>query len=261
MPSRAAATAVLALSVGLAAAACSTTDAAVPATTDLLAPRASTPTVPATLAPTGPPSFLPTVQAGACPALAAVPSPLEVVDDVADVDGDGTTDQLTTYRSAAGPWHLRAALASGGGADVTIAPATAVAVAVLGGTQVDGVAGDDVLISSASAPTGATVSLVRFGTCELIPTQRMEGATAAFPVGATDTLAQGLECRTPDIVVKEAASTDGRHFTTSDVTLAFVGDRLVEIARATGVLDAEAERDRYLTYLELRCGGLQLLED
>jgi hypothetical protein len=192
--------------------------------------------------------------------VAAAVAPAAVTDDQADVDGDGTTDQLTSYFSA-GEWHLRVALAAGGGADVPLAAAGDGVVNVLGGTDLDGHAGEEMLVSIGAVENGTLVAMFRYRDCGLVRLLGPDGAPAAFPVGATDTQANGLRCSPPEVLLLQGTSSDGNAFTTTDVTLRLEGDRFVEVGRQAGTLDASADRDRYLDYLQLDCGRLQLLED
>jgi hypothetical protein len=223
-------------------------DTTVPAT----APAADTPAEP----------DLPTIQGGACPPVAAVPAPQQVTTDQADLDGDGAVDAVTTYFSSTGRWHLRASLAAGGGIDVDLAGPDDGTVAVLGGTDVDGQPGDEVLVSMGGGPTGTRVAMLRWTNCGLIRLSGPDGQPAAFPVGATETEAHGLRCTPGAVVVLDATSADGQHFDTTDTILNLgEGGFAPEGPAQTGQVDALAQRDQYLSYLELDCGDLQLLED
>lgn len=244
----------------LAAGACSgSSGPAAPPTSSSTAGRAAATTTPAT-APAATADTLSTIQAGRCPAVAAVPAPEAVTDDHADVDGDGMADLLTSY-AAGGQWHVRVALAAGGGADVSLPAEGDGTVNVLGGTDLDGRVGDEVFVAVGAVEAGTLLAMFGFAECHLVRLLGPDGRPAAFPIGATDTLANGLRCQPSEVVVLQATSTDGNAFTTTDITLRLEGDRFVEVGRQAGTLDATAERDRYLTYLELDCNRLQLLED
>ena len=203
---------------------------------------------------------LPTIQPGHCPAVAAAPSAASVTNDEADVDGDGAQDQLATYM-VGDQWHLRVALAAGGGVDVPLASAGDGTVNVLGGIDIDAKKGDEVVVAVGNVDAGTLVGMLRFHDCTLTRILGPDGQPAAFPVGATATTANGLRCQPPGVVVLQGTSSDGNSFATTDVTLHLEGDRFVEVSRQPGTVDATAQRDKYLDYLQLDCGKLQLLED
>ena len=203
---------------------------------------------------------LPTIQPGHCPAVAAAPSAESVTDDQADVDGDGAQDQLASYMNG-GQWHLRVALAGGGGVDVPLAAAGDGTVNVLGGIDLDGQKGDELLVAVGNVDAGTLVGMFRFHDCTLTRILGPDGQPAAFPVGSTAMTADGLRCQPPGLVVLQGRSGDGNAFATTDITLRLDGDRLVEVSRQPGTVDATAQRDKYLDYLQLDCGNLQLLED
>jgi hypothetical protein len=212
------------------------------ASTDAVSGAATT-LDPVTVAAAGPESSqgsadtLPTIQPGHCPAVAAVPAPESVTDDHADVDGDGAEDQLASYMTG-DQWHLRVSLAAGGGADVPLASAGDGTVNVLGGIDIDGQKGDEVLVAVGNVDAGTLVGMLRFHDCTLTRLLGPDGQPAAFPVGATATTANGLRCQPPGVVVREGTSSDGNSFATTDVTLQLQGDRFVEVSRQPGTVDA-----------------------
>jgi hypothetical protein len=188
----------------------------------------STTLAPTTSAPAPPASILPTVQAGKCPALAAVANPGVVDDEQADVDGDGAADSLTSYLGANNQWHLRAQLAAGGGVDVTVPAAAPGVVTVVGGADIDGQPGAEILVSVGVAQQGNLVAFYKLENCQLVRLEAPDGSPSAFAVGATDTTAQGLKCQPPELLVLQAVTEDGQHFSTQDIALQLHGNRFVE---------------------------------
>ena len=166
-----------------------------------------------------------------------MPAPESVTSDQGDVDGDGAIDQLTSYVSG-DQWHLRVALAGGGGADVELTSAGDGTVNVLGGIDLDGQQGDEVLVAVGNVDAGTLVGMFRFHDCTLTRVLGPDGSPAAFPVGATATTANGLRCQPPGVVVLQGTSRDGNTFATTDVTLQLQGDRFVEVSRQPGTVDA-----------------------
>jgi hypothetical protein len=119
-----------------------------------------------------------------------------------DVDADGAVDTVRTYSVGDAPtpggWHLRAELANGSGADVTLADDPAPAAAkVLGavyiGSTVEPGAGGmrpAILVTTGAGASTAIVSLFRFDGCTLVAM----GGGPPFPVGAAATHAESLRC-------------------------------------------------------------------
>lgn len=113
----------------------------------------------------------------------------------ADLDGDGSPDQVTTYRSA-DDWRIRVDTAAGESLDSPIGPSAfgADAVTPLGGADVDGDGATAELFTVVGA--GASALLVAIHTrvgCELEPAT-IAGGPVAFPIGGGIGTIGGLTC-------------------------------------------------------------------
>ena len=181
--------------------------------------------VPSTAPETPPPTApVTTVTRGvACGGSAVPPGAADTTTATADVDGDGRGDSVSVYRVGPGDqiasWHLRAELAAGGSADLTLSGANPGAgpVSVVGGAKVDADASEEIWARVGAGASRLLVGLFVFRSCHLEPVI-LNREPAVFPLGGTVRIQTGVECTdadrdgTPDVVAYEAESNDGTAF-------------------------------------------------
>lgn len=216
-------------------------------------PPASTTTTtesPTTTAPT-----TTTTQAPACPPV-AVPSGAEEVTELdGDADGDGTEDELRTYR-VDDEWHVQVELAADGGADLVV-PSFGGSVGIIGGADVDGDGADEVWARTGSGASAAIVGLARLVDCELVRVTFPAGDLAELPIGGSVGTTSGLSC--PDdggLTAYTATLSEGTIYGVAAVTYRLEGSALVETGTDTTTVDATD--DAFLQYATFTCGDLTL---
>ena len=152
-------------------------------------------------------------QLASCPPIAAVPSgALDVTTAPVDFDGDNTQDVLRVYRLGS-VWHARAEMANVG-VDDDVVSGPGPSMTAIGGATVDNDASQEAWIKVGSGASTDIVSFFVFRQCDL---QRvfLNGTEAGFPIGASVTHADGLQCFGFDtgIEVFSTNSTDGVTYT------------------------------------------------
>lgn len=178
----------------------STTTTTLPPTTTAPSTTTTTAAPPSRTAPGG----LPAVPAGACGALPAVPGALSITTASADADGDGAADTLTGYATSAGgspTWHLRVALAAGGGAEAVVSDVEPASVRPLGGYPLwFGLGAEnpdlhDALFATVGAgAAGPIVGVYQLTGCALGPVDGPTGVAVELPVTATVGTQSGFAC-------------------------------------------------------------------
>lgn len=178
-----------------------------------------------------------------------------------DVDGDGVTDELRTYRIAAtDDWRLQVTLAAGGGAAAPIV-AFGDRVGVIGGADVDGDGRDEVWIRTGAGASATIVGLVRFDDCELSQVGFAAGTPADLPVGGSVGASAGLECSASDhpgadLTAYRTTLVGDGEYEVSATEYALEGDALVE--RGTTADTVHSSDPDFLRYASFRCGPLSL---
>jgi hypothetical protein len=188
----------LALPLLVLAAACSsgtttagsvTTTAPAPTT----APPSTAPAAPASTAPLRPASTAAAPQiAASCTAIGGLPSGATAITTApVDVNGDGTPDTFRVYKLGT-VWHARAEIASVGVNDVIVA-GSGPSMTAIGGATVNNDARQEAWIKVGSGAPTDIISFFVFRQCAL---QRvlLNNSPAAFPIGASLTHADGLQC-------------------------------------------------------------------
>ena len=172
-----------------------------------------------------------------------------------DFDGDGKSDQLSTYRvGGAGTWHVRVDLAAGGAAELEL-PATALNVKALGGSRLDVGPSEAALAVVGSNAAGVNVGLFVLRSCK-VERVTVAGNPAEFPVRASVGARSGLACQAAGLVAYTATTTDGQTYQTSTVSYLLLGNVLDEVHRSTSPLGAN---DPALAqYAAFGCGSLKL---
>lgn len=236
----------------------STTSApGVPSTTAVVATSVAPPPVQA-----APATTAPSIQS--CPAIAAVPSgATDVTTAPVDFDGDGTADVLRVYQDGS-TWHARAEMANTGVHDQVLPPVTGTPMTAIGGATVDNDASQEAWVKVGSGASTDIVGLFVFRQCQL---QRVElnGAAAEFPIGASLTHAEGLECFGPNVGIErfDTTSSDGSTYTGTSETFT------IDLSTSTPSLVAGAttpisESDPpggapFDRLSQFRCGGLSTI--
>ena len=186
----------------------------------------------------------------------------------ADVDGDGGADAVSVYRT--GPaeqiasWHLRAELAAGGEADLTLSgsnPGAGAALAVIGGAKVDADGAEEIWARVGAGASRPLVGLFVLRSCRLEPVI-LNREPAAFPLGGTVRIQTGLECGdgdgdgVPDLVAYEAESDDGTTFAGAGKVYRLADAALTLVATLPVRYSAADPASR--RYTSFSCGSLRL---
>jgi hypothetical protein len=167
------------------------------------APTSSTTAPPTTNRSGGPP------QVASCTAIAGVPSGATAVTTApVDFDGDNTPDTFRVYRVGT-VWHARAEIANFGVNDQVVS-GSGPSMTAIGGATVNNDATQEAWIKVGSGASTDIISFFVFRQCQL---QRvlLNGVPAEFPIGASVTHADGLQCFGFDVGIEAFAtnSTDG----------------------------------------------------
>lgn len=151
-----------------------------------------------------------------------------------DFDGDGFSDLLTVYQLGS-TWHVRAEIASVAFDDEIVTGAGAMT--AIGGATVDNDPFEEAWVKvSALGGSTDTIGVYVFRSCDL---QRvlLNNAPAEFPIGASTTHADGLQCFGFDtgIEVFTTTSTDGVTYTGTSTlyTIDLSGPAPILVAGAT----------------------------
>ncbi len=217
------------------------------------APPTSTTTT--TEAPTTTASTTTTTQAPACPPV-AVPSDADEVTELdGDADGDGTDDELRTYR-VGDEWHVQVELAADGGDDLVV-PSFGGNVGIIGGADVDGDGADEVWARTGSGASATIVGLARLVGCELVRVTFPAGDLAELPVGGSVGTTSGLAClEGGGLTAYTATLAEGTTYDVAAVTYRLEGTGLVETGIETTTVDATD--DAFLQDATFTCGNLTL---
>ena len=207
-----------------------------------------------TSGPTSTSRTTPTAPAPACPDDPAPGARTSRSEAEADVDGDGEQDTVSSHLVDDQVWHLRVALAAGGGADVALGVLASESVAVLGGGDADGDGAEEIWASTGSGASATIIGLARFDDCSLTQVTFDAGTPAEFPIGGSVGTASGLECTggaqedDPDLTAYTVTNTgedrydleaigyvlDGDVLTRGDTSAASISNRDPLFLRATG---------------------------
>lgn len=238
MTSRLAATLVLAATL---LAGCGDDDDATPATTT---EATTTTTEPGTT----------TTRAPACPAVSIPDAAEEVTELEGDADGDGTDDELRSYRVGE-EWHLQVELAADGGSDLVL-PTFGGGVGLVGGADVDGDGSEEVWARTGSGASASIVGLARLVDCQLLRVTFATDELAELPVGGSVGTTSGVECGGDGLTAFTATLTEGSTYEVVATSYALDGTSLVE--RGTETTTVEATDDEFLRYASFSCGDLSL---
>ncbi len=196
----------------------------------------------------------------ACPAVTVPADAQEVTSLDGDLDGDGTADELDSYRLGE-EWHLQVALAGDGGADLVI-PSFGSTVGVLGGADVDGDGTDELWARTGSGASATIIGLVRLVDCDLVRVSFADGQPADLPVGGSVGTTSGVECAVAD---DEGTARVMAHLTTLTgessydvVTTTYVLDGTTLTATGTATTTVEASDADFPRYTSFSCGDLFL---
>lgn len=226
-------------------AACGDDDGAGPPTSTTTTTEAPTTTEPTTTTEPEP----------ACPPVSVPEDAAEVTELDGDADGDGTDDELRSYRVDQ-EWHLQVELAADGGADLVV-PSFGGSVGIIGGADVDGDDTDEVWARTGSGASATIVGLARLVDCELVRVTFPAGDLAELPIGGSVGTTSGLSC--PDgggLTAFTATLTAGTSYDVAAVTYRLEGTALVETGTENMAVDATD--DTFIQYASFECGALTL---
>ncbi len=175
-----------------------------------------------------------------------------------DVDGDGDADRVLAYRQGDGDRRVAVELAAGGSAAVDASESTIdgpAPLSLLGGADLGG-DGRTVFVVTGGGASVVVVGLFQFVECALARVVLQTGQPAEFPVGGGVTHADGLACEAGALVQRNAASTDGESFDTTDTRYQVDGNTLIgQGAEASGTLSSDDDAlDGYYT---ITCPSLE----
>lgn len=203
-----------------------------------------------------------TTESPASPACAKITIPAGATGQTtasADVDGDGKADELRTFVVGESNWHLQAALAAGGGADLKLTTFDPGAVAVLGGVDLDDDGADEIWARTGSGASATILGLVHYADCALTRVTFAGGDPVELAVGGSVGTASGVECATDRdaaIIAYTASNTGENEYQVTATTFALEGTVLVQKGSTSSTVttnDALFERATGFT-----CGELHL---
>jgi hypothetical protein len=141
---------------------------------------------------------------------------IELVDSLADVDGDAKADLVTTYgvadRSA---WYLRVGLGRGGSVQVVMDEALLLdlgfaLIEPAGAVDLDGDGADELFVIQSAGAASVVVGLYDFEDCRIVAiTDVVTGKQLTFPIGESVTRSSGVTCEYGDVAGVVAMTTDG----------------------------------------------------
>lgn len=195
-----------------------------------------------------------TTQAPVCPPVSVPAGAQEVTELDGDADGDGTHDELRTYR-VGDEWHLQVELAADGGGDLVL-PSFGGGIGLLGGADVDGDGNDEVWARTGSGASATIVGLARMTGCVLERVVFATGELAEMPVGGSVGTTSGVECRDDTLVTFTATFLEGETYEVVATTFALDGSTLSEQGQET--LQVDATDPDFVRYTSFSCGNLSL---
>jgi hypothetical protein len=196
-----------------------------------------------------------TTQAPACPAVGVPDGAQEVTELDGDADGDGTDDELRTYRVGDDEWHLQVELAADGGADLVL-PSFGGGVGLIGGADVDGDGAAEVWARTGSGASATIVGLATLVDCQLQRVTFPTGELAELPIGGSVGTASGLECADDGLTAYTATFTEGSTYDVTATTYGLDGTALVE--QGTDTTTVDATDPEFIRYTSFSCGDLSL---
>lgn len=164
------------------------------------------------------PSVAPTTSTPVvCGELDPIPTgAIELVDSLADVDGDGKADLVTTYGAAdRSSWYLRVGLGRGGSAQVVMDGALLfdlgfALIEPAGAVDLDGDGADELFVIQSAGAASVVVGLYDFEDCRIVAmTDAVTGKQVTFPIGESVTRSSGVTCDHGDVAGVVAMTTDG----------------------------------------------------
>lgn len=195
-----------------------------------------------------------TSPAPACPAVGVPDAAEEVTELDGDADGDGSGDELRTYRVGE-EWHLQVELAADGGADLVL-PSFGGGVGLVGGADVDGDGADEVWARTGSGASATIVGLATLVGCALVRVTFPTSELAELPIGGSVGTASGLVCGDAVVTTYTATYTGGSTYEVAATTYGLEGTSLVE--RGTDTTTVEATDPEFMRYTTFNCGDLSL---
>lgn len=195
-----------------------------------------------------------TTKVPACPAVSVPPDAQEVTELDGDADGDGTDDDLRTYRIGE-EWHLQVELGAEGGADLVL-PSFGGGVGVVGGADIDGDGVDEVWARTGSGASATIVGIAKMTDCVLERVMFATGELAELPIGGSVGTTSGLECTGDGLVTYTATFTEGEVYEVVATTYALEGFLLGEQGQET--TEVNATDPDFVRYTSFSCGDLSL---
>jgi hypothetical protein len=196
-----------------------------------------------------------TTQAPACPAVSVPGGAQEVTELDGDADGDGTDDELRTYRVGEEEWHLQVELAADGGADLVL-PSFGGGVGLIGGADVDGDGQDEVWARTGSGASATIVGLAKLVDCALVRVTFPTGELAELPIGGSVGTTSGVACGDAVLTAYTATFTEGSTYEVAATTYGLEGTALLE--RGTDTTTVDATDPEFIRYTSFSCGDLSL---
>lgn len=164
-----------------------------------------------------------------CPGEGIPAAATAVVEEMADVDGDGEDDVLRSYLVGS-TWSLQVELAAGGTAELELGAADAGGVGVIGGADVDGDGRAEVWARVGSGASTAILGMARLEGCALVRVVTGFGTPVELPVGGSVGAAGGVECRaagvSSDLTVFSVVYVDDDHYEVTAVEHELAGTTL-----------------------------------
>jgi hypothetical protein len=175
-----------------------------------------------------------------------------------DVDGDGSPDSITTYRTGAADkpeWHMLVEVTAGGGAETIVQGDGQSPVNVIGGADLDGDGAAEIWAKVGAGASAEIVGLFRFAGCEVSAVQ-LNGGPASFPVGGSVGNTAGVDCADGKVIALAASSSDGETYETTKTSYGLADGTLTLSGTETGT--AKANDPGFAAFTSFRCKDLVL---
>jgi hypothetical protein len=185
-----------------------------------------------------------------CGALAAPSGATQSMTELADVDGDGSDDELTTY-VAAGSWHLRVDRA----VELSLGTVGAESKRIIGGADVDADGKDEIWVQTGSGASSAILGLFRYRDCT-ITSVTLGGAPAELAVGASVANTSGVECTASRVRTLAGSSDDGVTYAVTETSYALEGDELT--SRGAKTATVTSDDPEFARISSFHCGDLAM---